>query len=130
MTRVRIQADTHAQERAIAELLAEIEGIELVDAAAEFADVLVVIGQPRRIPPGPTVVVLSARDAVGFDSQIRAWLPLSATAEELSAAIVAAAQDLTVLTREQARRRLPDATRLSADENGFVSEELTNREQQ
>jgi DNA-binding NarL/FixJ family response regulator len=130
MTRVRIIGESRAQERAIAELLAHDERIEVIDEPAEFSDVCVVIGNPRRAPSESTVVLLTDHAAPSFDAQIRAWLPLNVSAEELATAILAAAQDLTVLTREQAQRRLPDASRLTADENAYTLEELTQRERQ
>ncbi|HLH01778.1 MAG TPA: response regulator transcription factor [Bryobacteraceae bacterium] len=130
MTRVRIIGDSRTQERAVADLLAQDERIEIVDSPAAFSDVCVVIGHARRAPVESLVVLLSDHAAPSFDAQLRAWLPLNVSAEELATAILAAAQDLTVLTREQAQRRLPDSARLAADENAYIPEELTQRERQ
>jgi DNA-binding NarL/FixJ family response regulator len=130
MIRVRIIAESRVREQAIAELLANDERIEVIDTPAEFADVCVVTRASYRAPAASTVVLLSDESSVSLDTQIRAWLPMSVSAHELAAAVVAAAHDLTVLTREQARQRLPRSPRLNTHENGFVSENLTPREQQ
>ena len=57
----------------------------------------------------------------------RAWLPLNASAAEIVAAVIAAAQDLTVLTQDQAKRRLSRMRAAAARSEVFV-EALTSRE--
>ncbi|HEY7208624.1 MAG TPA: response regulator transcription factor [Bryobacteraceae bacterium] len=131
MIRVRIMAENPAQERAIAELLAEDERIEITGSHVAAADVIIAANPlARAFPSESSIVFLSDRDIAGFDDQARAWLPLHVSAEQLIAAVLAAAQDLTVLTREQARRRLPARSRAAYTTADGVVEALTNREQQ
>ncbi len=57
---------------------------------------------------------------------IKAWLPSDSSAAELMAAVAAAANDLTVLTPEQAKRWLPTERRVRRVEG--TSDALTSRE--
>jgi DNA-binding NarL/FixJ family response regulator len=59
---------------------------------------------------------------------LRAFLPLTASASQISAAIEAAASDLTVFTQEQAQRWIPFSQNRSEDE--VAVDELTARELQ
>lgn len=136
MTRIAILADTSSRARHLETLLAEDDHIEIVDArafAGHFADIRVDV---------VLAVGLSAASAAHFDvpvvlisdgrpkltGKIRAALPVSALASEISAAIQAAANDLTVFTPEQVLRWLP-AGRQPLDNDAPV-EELTGRELQ
>jgi NarL family two-component system response regulator YdfI len=60
---------------------------------------------------------------------IRAWLPIGSSASQLGAAVVAAANDLVVLTERQATGWL-HWSRSAHAENGFEVEALTPRELQ
>ncbi len=132
MIRVSILADSPARAKAIADLLGEEDRIEVLATGSDlaFADVVVVAGTSRaRIGPEHNTVFLTEGEPMLFEAHGRAWLHPNATAAELIAAIMAAAQDLTVLTQEQARRRLPGG---SSDiyERSAPVERLTKREQQ
>jgi len=123
----------------LAKLLAEDERLEIVRARAAIraieqspmTDVVVAAGvrAEELFAEGPPVVLLShepPRQAV-FTGAVRAWLPDEALPAEISAAIIAAAQDLTVLTHGQARRWLKSAIE---DEQAARAEALTPRELQ
>lgn len=132
MIRVAILAPTPERAHDLAELFAEDD---LLDAADEThlsdADVVVILGQARQQIPasGPPAVIVTDRPAEEgqLSSRVRAWLPISASAEEIRAAILAAANDLIVLTPAQARRWLPAE---SAENEAAFVEALTPRELQ
>ncbi len=99
------------------------------DAPSVLADVVIAASARTKLPPGSNVVFLSDDDRITFEARGRAWLPLSVTGPELIAAVIAAANDLTVLTQVQAQRRLP--SRMSSqDSYDGVVEPLTSRELQ
>jgi DNA-binding NarL/FixJ family response regulator len=94
-----------------------------------MADVILAAGLPRQQIPraGAPVVVVADRsvEQAGFEREIRAWLPSDSSAAELAAALLAVANDLVVLTPDQARRWL----RPQPEENENISvEALTPRE--
>ncbi len=136
--RVRIVADTSDRAKGLADLLAEEEQIDVLQAGTPwaidhhsiFADVTIAAGvSAGQLRGEPNIVFLNDEEPVAFEAQGRAWLPPNVSAGELMAAIIAAAQNLTVLTPTQARRRLPGASRTGAEPDVF-SEALTNRESQ
>lgn len=132
MIRVSIVADRPERSWAIAELLAEEDRIEVIGTGtiATWTDVVICAGPPvQNVPPDACVVFLSDDEPVRFEPEGRAWLPLNATAAELSAAISAAAQDLTVLTARQSARWLPGRTGDGERPTRSI-EPLTNREMQ
>lgn len=116
MTRVAIYADSAAHARQLATLLAEDERLEIVEtraalrffAPSALADVVLAAHiRPEDLSrEGPPVVLLSAEQPrfPPFPAPVHAWLPEDTLPAEISAALIAAAQDLTVLTPGQARR--------------------------
>jgi DNA-binding NarL/FixJ family response regulator len=138
LIRVAIYADTLVRAQRLAKLLAEDERLEIVQAHAAFraiehgpmTDVVVAASMQAEVfAEGPPVVLLSReppRQAV-FTGAVRAWLPDNALPTEISAAVIAAAQDLTVLTQGQARRWLKNTI---GDEPVATAEALTPRELQ
>jgi DNA-binding NarL/FixJ family response regulator len=139
LIRVAIYADTLIRAQQLAKLLAEDERLEIVRARAAvraieqspMTDVVVAarVRAEELFAEGPPVVLLTReppRQAV-FTGAVRAWLPDNALPSEISAAIIAAAQDFTVLTPGQARRWLTSAIE---DEQAAPPEALTPRELQ
>ena len=96
-------------------------------------DVLVAAGLPvDQIPlHGPPVVALTSEpvEEMPLGASIRAWLPISSSASQLGVAIVAAANELLVLTEKQASEWLGGSRSRHADD-GFEVEALTARELQ
>lgn len=111
----------------LAEFLAEDDLLEVIESPSA-ADVLVVVRQqvPAHSPPA---VLVTDRPAEGgqLGRQIRAWLPLSASSEEIRAAVLAAANELILLTSAQAGQWL--RTEAVQNEN-VLMEALTHRELQ
>ena len=142
MIRVAIIADTELRARGLAELLAEDERLEVVEAHAvsrgvrdsedDHADVLIRAGLPiesSSVRGLPTVLLTNAPAELGrFSPAIRAWLGLDATGSEVAAAVIAAASELTVLTAEQRRAWLRAPREAGAE--SVVMEALTPRELQ
>lgn len=141
MIRVVIFADSLARAESFANLLAEDERLEVVETRVwvdsvrwseiAVADVVlaVAVRLPERVEGPPIVLVTSDPPGRGpFLRAIRAWLPEHSSPAEFAAAIVAAAQDLTVLTQEQARDWLKGADAIDSDEPAI--EALTSRERQ
>lgn len=142
MIRVAIIAETLPWARRLADLITGDERIELVDvrAAREVehvpvgpVDVILAAGiEPGQLTPrGPALVVLSDDDpeAAPFAGTLRAWLPLHSSAGEIIAALIGAANDLTVLSSDQARRWMTRPDPALNLEPSF-SETLTARELQ
>ena len=138
MIRVSIITDTAARARYLSELLADDERLEVVEARATvsgrwgsggLADVIVAAGiDPERLPEESNVVLLEQEGRLEPRGQnVRAWLPPQISAQELGAAIVAAASGLTVLTEAQATRWLPPRAIAGLDR---YQERLTARETQ
>lgn len=143
MIRVVVIADTLLRARSLATLLAEDERLEVLEERAfsstreqghsGMVDVLVTTGLPiDQIPlHGPPVVALTNEpvEEMPLGGSIRAWLPISSSASQLGAAIVAAANELLVLTERQASDWLGGSRSRHADD-GFGLEALTPRELQ
>ncbi len=143
MTRVAVVANTLARAQRIAGLLAEDERIEIVEASAfssesehgasTSADVLVTVGLLlHEIPSnGPPVAALTNEplEEMPLGSSIRAWLPMNAEPSQMSAAILAAANDLIAFTPRQVRQWMGDQRSPQA-EIGSELEALTPRELQ
>jgi len=139
LTRVAIYADTLARAQRLATLLADDERLDIVQARAAvrlfqpgpLADVVLAAGlRPDQLfGSGPPLVLLSSEPPLhpAFPGPVHAWLPEDALPAEISAALLAAAQDLTVLTHAQARRWLNSAL---PDEQAAPPEALTPRELQ
>jgi len=127
--RVSIVSDSSARSRRIAEMLADDDRIEVLqaDGPSILAEVVVAATAGTKLPAGSNVVFLSDDDRITFEPRARAWLPLSVTGAELIAAIIAAANDLTVLTQAQVQRRLPSRMSTQDSYDGAI-EPLTNRE--
>lgn len=136
MIRIVIVADTLARARHLASLLADDERLDIIDVrgtngrlADPRADVIVAAGLQAAIVSQYRVPVVLISDATpDFVKPIRAFLPFTASASEISAAIHAAANDLTVLTPEQALRW--HGLNRSHTEEETPVEELTARELQ
>jgi DNA-binding NarL/FixJ family response regulator len=139
LTRVAIIAGTLSSARRLAESIAEDERIELVDvrAARELdelpfgpVEVILTAGiELGQLPPGgPALVMLSDEplEKAAFET-VRGWLPIHSSADELVAALIAAANDLTVLTAAQTSRWLAGAAGELEPGSSFV-ETLTPRE--
>jgi DNA-binding NarL/FixJ family response regulator len=141
LTRVAIIADSLLRARNLASLLAEDERLEIVDTRTSFrfggqsppglADVIVAAGFSSDQIPGDLSSVVALGDdpmeEVPLGQAIRAWLPLNVSPSELMAAIVAAANDFTVLTPAQVRRWVRSTDQVHEDDHVGV-EALTPRE--
>jgi DNA-binding CsgD family transcriptional regulator/galactitol-specific phosphotransferase system IIB component len=141
LIRVAILADTLSRARSLADLLAEDERLDIVEARpvstgtngsrSSMADVIVIAGlMPHQIPRvGPPVVAVTEMpiEPDEFGHEVRAWLPMDSSGAELAAAIFAVANDLVVLTPEQSKRWL-SARRTESD--SVLIETLTRRELQ
>jgi two-component system, NarL family, nitrate/nitrite response regulator NarL len=137
LIRVAIYADTVVRARRLAAMLAEDERLEIADVRAtsrggpqaSLVDVVLAAGLrfEQLWADGPAIVLVSAEPprSSAFGKAVRAWLPDDALPQEISAALVAAAQDLSVLTRGQIRRWLRSA---AEDELAPAQEALTPRE--
>ncbi|MFL6350641.1 MAG: response regulator transcription factor [Bryobacteraceae bacterium] len=142
MIRVAIIANTLLRAQGVASLLAEDERLEITDLHGSHAkgnndgsgmvDVVVVAGLLLDQIPlnGPPVVALTSEhvEEMPVANSIRAWLPINSSASEIGAAIVAAANDLVVLTQSQASEWLGGPRSAHAD--SFEIEALTRRELQ
>lgn len=136
MIRIAIIADTLGRARQLATLLAEDERIDILDVRAANgrfvdarADVIVAVALSSANLPGTRVPVVLVSDAKpNFVENVRAVLPLSASAAQISAAIEAAANDLRVFTHEQVLRWIPFGPTRVEGEMGV--DELTARELQ
>lgn len=98
----------------------------------ERADVILCINVSlRRLPrrAKPIVAISSEPDTdAPFDDILKAWLPTGVTLEEISAALLAAASGLTVLTRQQAKRTFRSLQSIPGTTESV--EQLTARELQ
>ncbi len=129
LVRVSILSNNPSRFHRIAELLSEDDRIEVVDAP-DLADVVIAAGfSPQHLPSRINIVFLTDDTPMAFEAPGRAWLPAQVSSAELVAAVIAVAQDLTVLTPEQARQYLPASPRNGNAPDGFV-ESLTHRELQ
>lgn len=136
MIRVAILADSASRASGLAEVLAEDERIEVLQAGplhstsdeALLVDVLVATGIGVNELPGevPTVL-LEDSESTAPEGLVRAVLPLNASAAEIVAAVVAAAAELTVLTQAQVRRLFRGRESM---QRGALVEPLTPRELQ
>ncbi len=140
MVRVSIIADNLARAHSLADLLAEEERLEVVETAVPplgnrpqtaLADVLIAAGVSGALvhPAESNVVFLTDYEPAVFEAQGRAWLPLDISPAELIAAVLAAAEDLTVLTPAQWKRHSSGARAYDPERSNFV-EPLTKRELQ
>ncbi len=140
MTRVVIIADSRARARRLSDLLAGDQRIEVIEAGTLgagsdqllFADAVLVAGLGLDQIPAlalPVVVLADQADVVPWGDNLRAWLPLNASGAEIAAALIAVANDLTVLTGPQVRRWLPGIEPNRDSRETFV-ESLTPREVQ
>jgi DNA-binding NarL/FixJ family response regulator len=143
LIRVAILSDTLLRSRNLATSLAEDERLEIVEVrafsgdaehvASGIMDVLVTAGLLLdQIPSnGPPVVALTHEliEEMPPAPAIRAWLPIGSSVTQVAAAILAAANDLVVLTQRQASEWL-GGPRPAHDDAGFVLETLTPRELQ
>jgi DNA-binding NarL/FixJ family response regulator len=142
LIRVAIIANTLLRAQSVATLLAEDERLEVIEVHAShgkadysrsgIVDIVVTAGLLLdQIPAnGPPVVVLTNEpiEEMPLGHSIRAWLPINSSASELGAAIIAAANELIVLTQNQISEWLGGSR--SAHANGFEIEALTPRELQ
>lgn len=132
MIRIAIIAERLSRARQLATLLADDDRLDIVEVGSGVSldirtEVIVAVGLSVAVASQlRSPVVLLSDGKPNFGRNIRAVLPMSGSAADISAAIQAAANDLTVLTQDQALRWL---TTTSADEEEFI-EELTPRELQ
>jgi DNA-binding NarL/FixJ family response regulator len=139
LIRVSIVADTLNRARQLAELLADDDRLDIVDLRSYPAravdirsEVVVAVGlSPAALSQFEMAVVLLTDSGPRFRRNVRAILSLHASAAEISAAIQAAANDLTVLTSEQVMRFIP-AVHIGSNERmeDELVEDLTPREMQ
>jgi DNA-binding CsgD family transcriptional regulator len=143
LIRVVIIADTLFRARSLAVLLADDERVEVLETRAfsrardqdhwAIADVVLAAALPLDQIPlnGPPVVAITNElvEEMPLGPSIRAWLPLSSSASQLGAAVVAAANELLVLTESEASKWFGGATSRHGDD-GFDVEGLTRRELQ
>jgi DNA-binding NarL/FixJ family response regulator len=144
LIRVAIYADTPARAQRLATLFEEDERLEIFEARAAariappgllapgaLVDVVLAAGVRSELlwRDGPPVVLVSAEPPHTslFGSAVRAWLPDDALPQEISAALIAAAQDLSILTRGQVQRWLRNTVER---ELAPAQEALTPRELQ
>ncbi|MGI9075112.1 MAG: response regulator transcription factor [Bryobacteraceae bacterium] len=142
MIRVAIITNTLLRAQSVATVLGEDERLEIIEVHAShdkadynrsgIVDVVVTAGLLLDQIPlnGPPVVALTNErvEEMPLGHSIRAWLPINAPPSELGAAIVAAANELVVLTQGQVSEWLGGPR--SAHANGFEIEALTPRELQ
>jgi DNA-binding NarL/FixJ family response regulator len=128
LIRIFIVTDSSERTDALAALLEEDDRFEISEI--ELADVILCAGVSlRRLPRRgkPVVAVSAERDSdAPFDDTVKAWLPAGASVEEISAALTAAANGLTVLTRQQSKRTFGHPASVDMAE----AESLTGREQE
>ncbi len=128
MIRVFIVADSSERADSLGEQLEEDQRFEV--SPMERADVILCVGIGLgRLPHRRTPIVSVSADLDGdapFDDRLRAWLPASATLDQITAALLAAAAGLTILTRAQSRRAFHIAQ--THEENSPALETLTARE--
>jgi DNA-binding CsgD family transcriptional regulator len=143
LIRVVIIADTLFRARSVAASLADDDKLEVLEANvfssarehgdAAVADVLVAAGLPLDQMPlnGPPVVAITNElvEEMPLGPSIRAWLPLSSSASQLRAAILAAANELLVLTEREVSKWFGGVRSRDGDD-GFDIEGLTPREMQ
>ena len=136
MIRLVIVADSLSRARELATLLAEDDRMDIIEARAANgrmvdarADVVLCVGLSHfQTASSHVPVVLIGDSRADIGGNVRALLPLSASAAEISAAVQAAANDLTVLTHEQLLRWMPAQKSHMQDDTPV--EELTPRELQ
>jgi two-component system nitrate/nitrite response regulator NarL len=137
LIRIAIISANPESARGLAEFLSEDDLLEVValHGAPESAtlddhvDLLLLVDAHRLSTNGPPAVVVSSRPAQPdqFGGRVRAWLPRGSSADEIRAAVLAAANDLVVLTRPQARLWLRGET---GEPEPIATEALTPRERQ
>jgi DNA-binding NarL/FixJ family response regulator len=138
LIRIAVIAASFAQAKRLAALLSDDDRLDIVEvrtvggAFGNYADVFLLAGvRPGDSLPSsrPCVLLSDAQmETAALGSGLCAWMPLNATAAEISAAIEAAAHDLVVLTRAQGRRFAAQQHATHPDE--LPSEALTARELQ
>jgi DNA-binding NarL/FixJ family response regulator len=144
LIRVSVIAASLPQAQRLAALLSDDDRLDVVEVRSTgggfggLADVFLLAGvaSANSLPASRPTVVLTDREPeiIPLGGNVYAWLPMNASAAEISAAIVAASHDLVVLTQSQARRFAvhehsahPDAGHPYED---FPAESLTARELQ
>ncbi len=140
MIQVEIIANRLQIAEDLAGLLSSDEGIEVLHAralgsaftrASPLMDVVVAVSLgAAQIPgDGPPVIALSDRPLLRGSPALHAWLPLNSSIAEISAAIVAVAHGLYVMTSDQFRSG-PSVTSAEMNDSALTVEKLTHRELQ
>jgi DNA-binding NarL/FixJ family response regulator len=143
LIRVAIVADTLRRARYLAELLAEDDRLEIVEAGTssigtnngqpEMIDVVVAVGLAMEHVPRHSAPVVTITDQlveeVPIGSRVHAWLPMNSSAFEIGAAITAAANELFVMTQAQASQWLKSGRPIPTN-NRLTVERITPRELQ
>jgi DNA-binding NarL/FixJ family response regulator len=142
LIRVSIVADTLQRAQRLAELLAEDDRLEIAEAGtsgtnygqSEMIDVVVAVGLAMEPAPrySAPIVAVTDQSAEEFPlgSRVRAWLPMNSSAAEIGTAIMAAANELLVMTQSQANRWLKSSGRPVPIDNRTTVERITPRELQ
>ncbi len=142
MISIAIIADRSSRARALADVLAEDRRFEVVSAGdlasasiltdLGLVDVIVAISlRPDQLPRSAAPVLIvgdQPADQDAFGRSVRGWLPANASPSEISASISAIANDLSVLTPDQAKRWLRSPETGAQQERPIES--LTTRETQ
>lgn len=128
MIRIFIVTDSLDRTEAMAALLEEDGRFEISEI--ELADVILCVGVSlRRVPQRGKPVVAISNEPDGdapFGNTLKAWLPAGTRPEDISAALTAAANGLTVLTSQQAKRAFRNSQAVTEGEQTL--EPLTTRE--
>ena len=129
MIRVFIVAESDDRTAALAAMLEE--DLRFESTALAQADVILCAGVPlQRLPRRGKPLVFISAEADGdapLDDVLKAWLPASATAEQIASAVAAAAAGFTLLTKAQARRILQPS---QTPDDSLFEEALTPRERE
>jgi DNA-binding NarL/FixJ family response regulator len=146
LIRISIVANSSWRAEELGSMLAEDQHLEVVETRVASAlkdevfapavDVVVIAGMDtRRLRLQHSCIVVltdvlpraeNIDDAVG--GPVRARLPMQSPAAQISAAVIAAAQDFYVLSRDQIQGRISSSGTSATDE--VISERLTAREKQ
>lgn len=143
MIRVGIISDNAVLARTLADLLSEDGRFQATSVSPfaftggehefTFIDVIIVTSRSlvRSIPAGGPPVLVVSREGnleLEFRPPVRGWIASNPTASELSAAVAAIAENLVILTDEQAKRFMASARQMQDGDS--VLEPLTGRERQ
>lgn len=140
MIRVKVRSPSPFAQAGLESAISADGRFEVVSAdatdSAESADVMLVeASEVDTTDPGTPVVWLTDAFAPsGFvrlsNLGIRAFLPRDSSVQEITAALEAASEDLTVIAPEFLQELVPAASPAHADPMQYLAEPLTSREQE